>query len=866
MILLRVSAKYAKTICRTVVALAAVISITCKENGMVTRSYPSLDTKSVTEINANGATFNAEILTIGNSGVVDFGFVYSESPNPTLTNSDRISLGATTQKGSFSSLANRDLTQTKTYYVRAYAVTRDPIFTVYGQQVEFVSLGGSTPKILDFIPKEGTIGDTVIITGTGFSNVIDNNRISFGVVTTRPFKATVDTLWCIVPTNLAAGENDCSLMLGQFTVKPASKFLLKVASLTSFSPNPVSFGDTVIIYGTNFPKQRSLVASTLLGKGASVINVTSNQVKAVVANEVNIPESPITLFMGLQTLSSTQTIKLTKPVVNSFAPLSGTKDTEVILAGNYFSPISANNAVVMNGANLLVVRAAKSSIAVKIPSGIPPGNYPLSITVATQSVVTVTQFEIIAPAIGNVSPLNGTWGSTVTITGTNFGTGINDNIVKFGTAQATILSATSTQMTAQVPSNLLTKNSILTVQVITVDNLSATYHTPFVLDPPVITDFTPQSGKSNSLVMINGQNFNPVTANQLVTIGGRTADITSASPNQLIIRLPTSLTDSLVQIRIDLAEQFATSRQLFHLISPWRRVAPFPGSPRADATSFVLNNQGYVGLGYPTSNSPYVWKYDVSSNTWTNQTVYYLSLVNAIAITDGTSAYVGMGTEGGWPQIPDGRFLKYDQAANGWTYLTGFGNDPNTYGVDGAVAYSINGIGYVTTGRDRHNNTTNAIWQYNPTSDHWTRKADMPASSRWEAAGFSIASKAYIFGGEPCDRCVRYLQDSWEYDAISDSWKQLPDFPGVARWRSTGFSINGIGYAVGGEFNSGNSRLGDFWKFDPNSATWTQLEDFPGGNRAGAVVFVINNKAYFGTGLGTASYLNDFWEFDPSKL
>ena len=48
--------------------------------------------------------------------------------------------------------------------------------------------------------------------------------------------------------------------------------------------------------------------------------------------------------------------------------------------------------------------------------------------------------------------------------------------------------------------------------------------------------------------------------------------------------------------------------------------ADFPGTKRAFAKGFVINNTPYVGFGF-TNNGHFndFWKYNVSSNSWTQQ-------------------------------------------------------------------------------------------------------------------------------------------------------------------------------------------------------------------------------------------------------
>ena len=60
-------------------ALVVVICIAfltgCEEHAIHGRNYPSIDTKTVTRITEEGATFNGEILATGTDGISDHGFL-----------------------------------------------------------------------------------------------------------------------------------------------------------------------------------------------------------------------------------------------------------------------------------------------------------------------------------------------------------------------------------------------------------------------------------------------------------------------------------------------------------------------------------------------------------------------------------------------------------------------------------------------------------------------------------------------------------------------------------------------------------------------------------------------------------------------
>ncbi len=90
-------------------------------------------------------------------------------------------------------------------------------------------------------------------------------------------------------------------------------------------------------------------------------------------------------------------------------------------------------------------------------------------------------------SLNTVSPLQGPVGSTVTITGNYFSTTLSENKVHFGDVNATVLTATETELTVTVPSGA----SYAPVRV-TRDQFTASYHLPFAptFSPGVTFDNT----------------------------------------------------------------------------------------------------------------------------------------------------------------------------------------------------------------------------------------------------------------------------------------------------------------------------------------------------------------------------------------
>ncbi len=98
------------------------------------------------------------------------------------------------------------------------------------------------------------------------------------------------------------------------------------------------------------------------------------------------------------------------------------------------------------------------------------------------------------PTISSFSPASGAVGSTVTITGTNFGSTPTDNIVFFGAVRATVKAATFNSLTVSAPAG--TTYQPISV---TVNGLSAYAANPYIITfPDSVTTFTANSFASKT--------------------------------------------------------------------------------------------------------------------------------------------------------------------------------------------------------------------------------------------------------------------------------------------------------------------------------------------------------------------------------
>jgi N-acetylneuraminic acid mutarotase len=269
-------------------------------------------------------------------------------------------------------------------------------------------------------------------------------------------------------------------------------------------------------------------------------------------------------------------------------------------------------------------------------------------------------------------------------------------------------------------------------------------------------------------------------------------------------------------------------------------MSDFPGGGRFEVASFSIGNKIYMGLGYDSQG---------------------------LTVRD---------------------FWEWDGNSDQWTRMA----DLPVYSVRGSTTFTMDGKGYVLAVVHRDEDLlVNELWEFDPAENKWTRMADLPENpARHYATGFSIGDKAYIglgMKGFSYD-LNQFYSDLWEWDRTTNTWTRKADFPGGARAGAAGFSIGTKGYVGTGDGNRDYFRDGltgdplwympptgydglyaDFWEYDQASDTWTRKADYMGAARKGALGFSVGNKGYIGMGqdplAGAVGLARDIWVWDQAS-
>jgi IPT/TIG domain len=150
------------------------------------------------------------------------------------------------------------------------------------------------------------------------------------------------------------------------------------------------------------------------------------------------------------------------------------------------------------------------------------------------------------PSITSVAPGSGAVGTSVTISGTNFGATQSTSTVTFNGTTATPTSWSATSIAAPVPSGATSGNVVVTVGGIASNGVSFTVTSP----APGISSLNPASGAVGSSVTIAGANFGATQSTSTVTFNGTTATPTSWGATSIAVPVPAGATSGNVVVTV----------------------------------------------------------------------------------------------------------------------------------------------------------------------------------------------------------------------------------------------------------------------------------------------------------------------------
>lgn len=303
----------------------------------------------------------------------------------------------------------------------------------------------------------------------------------------------------------------------------------------------------------------------------------------------------------------------------------------------------------------------------------------------------------------------------------------------------------------------------------------------------------------------------------------------------------------------------------------WAKRADYKGAGRGGAVNFTIGEDVYVGLGY--SEGDYFssfYKYNATSNSWSLATPLPEDAVlrrEAVAFSINGKGYIGLGVDENNNRLKD--FWEFDPTAKTWTEL----KDAKAFigtARQGAVAFAfdtdgdkINDVAYVGTGYGfLDGDDRNNLGDFYKFDGIWSKNDTYAGSKTSDATTFVIGKKAYLVSG------LNNLDNVWEFNSENQTWKQMNDIDrdhgaeNVQRTNAVAFVINDLGYIATGA----GSNPREVWEYNPSKDDWVERTGLENeiASRLNAIGFNIGGRGFMLTGSNGTKGLSDMWEFQPT--
>ena len=231
------------------------------------------------------------------------------------------------------------------------------------------------------------------------------------------------------------------------------------------------------------------------------------------------------------------------PSITSLSPTSAAVGASVTITGTNFGSAQGTGNVTFNNTAATITSWTATSIVTTVPTGAATGNVVLNASGVNSNGVNF--IVVAAPNITSLSPSSGAFGTSATITGTNFGSTQGNGTVTFNNIAAAITSWSATSIVVTVPTGATTGNVVVNAS--GVNSNGATFT---VVAVPSITSLSPTTGVTGTSVTIAGTNFGSAQGASTVTFNGISAIPASWNASSIVVPVPTAATSGSVVVTV----------------------------------------------------------------------------------------------------------------------------------------------------------------------------------------------------------------------------------------------------------------------------------------------------------------------------
>lgn len=275
----------------------------------------------------------------------------------------------------------------------------------------------------------------------------------------------------------------------------------------------------------------------------------------------------------------------------SVSPMKGRAGTQVTIAGLNFSIEDGGNEVKFNDKIAAVVSATTTALVVEIPDGITDPIYYQSVTIKVntggQEVIATETFRVL-PTIIDFSPNNGTFGTTVVLSGKDFSP---VSAIKIGGKDASAFSISYGSLSFNVPPTVTTSKLKITL---VMEDETVEVPGEFTINNPTITTIAPMVGLGGSQVAITGTGFNIgdfLFSYNTVKFGNIEAVAFNSAPDEIIAYVPPGLSPGTYKISVFTGVHTVTYGPNYTLATP--TISGFSPTSGVAGTYVTINGNNF---------------------------------------------------------------------------------------------------------------------------------------------------------------------------------------------------------------------------------------------------------------------------------
>ena len=277
----------------------------------------------------------------------------------------------------------------------------------------------------------------------------------------------------------------------------------------------------------------------------------------------------------------------------------------------------------------------------------------------------------------------------------------------------------------------------------------------------------------------------------------------------------------------------------------------------------VLNDKIYILGGTQELNDTElstVEKFDPATDVWETVNSLPTKRVHLFASVLNNKIYAIGGAQGLFDTILS-TVEEYDPTTNTWTQKSNMPT-PRAAAVSKVIDDKIYAISGRTGFKDETGITypkTDVFEMYDPVTDAWT--TNVPISTpRVHICGGVVNGKIYVIGGNQ-ERGIIIE----EYNPATNTWIKKTDMPGQGRFGAAAAVLKDKIYVIGGSYGGGQLATSTVFEFNPELDVWEVLPNIPIEVTESSVE-VINDKIYIiGGAIGSFPYtsISTVYEYDP---